>query len=236
MKKTILIFSAAFALTAAGTQYSKLAIITAAKERGKWGDLKSWIASAGMMDEWQACDYISDDHPLFASVTNAIVTTGFATADEVEGILSASKDPAVSDALLRRVYAADMEKAEGRRRWHGKVVSTVYDTNALIRIQRHESGFVYESPFSPSRPGSIESQLSAAERAAQAEAAKKERERLAEEKRQARIAELTTNLTACVQAVMEKKTWPEDLARLYLQHELNTLVGTNTVTVTVAPE
>jgi hypothetical protein len=35
---------------------------------------------------------------------------------------------------------------------------------------------------------------------------------------------------------MAARRWPEDLARLYLQHELNTLIGTNTVTVTIEPQ
>ena len=57
-----------------------------------------------------------------------------------------------------------------------------------------------------------------------------------ERKRQARIAELETNLTFHVSALMKSRRWPENLARLYLQHELNTLIGTNSVTVTIEPQ
>jgi hypothetical protein len=224
------------ALPGFSTQYSKLAIVTASKSIGKWGELKSFIASAGMVDEWQACDYLSDEHELFATVTNAIVNSGLVTAAELKEILEKSKDPAIADALIGRAYSSDMANAAGRVKWHGKVVSTTYDTNKLVKVQTHEDGFVYRAPFSPSRPPSVESQLTAAERAAKAEALRKERERQREEKRQARIAELQTNLQYHVEQTMAAKRWPEDLSRLYLQHELNTLIGTNVVNAVIAPE
>lgn len=224
------------ALPALPTQYSKLAIVTASKAIGKWGELKSFIASAGMVDEWQACDYLSDEHELFASVTNAIVNSGLVTAAELNEILEKSKDPAIADALIGRAYSSDMANAAGRVKWHGKVVSTTYDTNKLIKVQLHEDGYAHSMPFSPSRPPSVESQLTAAERAAKAEALRKERERERQERRQARIAELQTNLQYHVEQTMAAKRWPEDLSRLYLQHELNTLIGTNFVNAVIVPE
>ena len=236
MKRITAILLILSSLTVTAAQYSKLSLITAAKSIGKWGEIKSFIASAGITDEWQSCSYLSDDHPLFATITNAVVVNGFATSAEVTAILEASLDPAVSDQFLRQAYNYDMQRGEGRLRWHGKVVTVDYDTNRLEKVTTYEDGYSHRTPFSSSHPGSIESQLSAAERAARAEAAKKERERLREEKRLARIAELQTNLTHCVQTVMRLKNWPEDLATLYLQHELNTLIGTNYVTVTVTPE
>ena len=236
MKKLMLcaLTFAAFSLSA--VQYSKLALIMAAKSTGKWGDVKSFIASVGLMDEWHACDYLSDDFPQFAEITNAVVSSGLATAAEVSALLEAARDPAVSDALIGRVYSADMAKADGRVRWHGKVVSTVFDTNKLEKVQTHEDGYVHRLPFALSSPGSVESQLSAAERAALAEKRRQEAAERRERKRQARIAELQTNLTACVETVMRSKRWPEDLARLYLQHELNTLIGTNVVNVVIEPQ
>lgn len=236
MKKLMLcaLTFAAFSLSA--VQYSKLALIMAAKSAGKWGDVKSFIASAGLMDEWHACDYLSDDFPQFAEITNAVVSSGLATGAEVEALLKAARDPAVSDALITRVYSTDMTKADGRIRWHGKVVSTVFDTNKLEKVQTHEDGYIHRTAFRLSSPGSIESQLSAAERAALAEKRRQEAAERKERKRQARIAELQTNLTACVETVMRSKHWPEDLARLYLQYELNTLIGTNTINVIITPE
>ncbi|MBR2983559.1 MAG: hypothetical protein IKC80_10085 [Kiritimatiellae bacterium] len=236
MKKGILLVLALAALVAPAAQYSKLALVMAAKASGKWGDLKSFIASAGLVDEWQACDYLSDEFPQFAQITNAVVVSGLATAAEVSALLEAARDPAVSDALIGRVYSSDMAKADGRVRWHGKVVSTVFDTNKLEKVQTHEDGYVHRLPFALSSPGSVESQLSAAERAALAEKRRREADERRERKRQARIAELETNLTFHVSALMKSKRWPESLARLYLQHELNTLVGTNVVNVVIEPQ
>jgi hypothetical protein len=236
MKNALATLLALVTLSASAAQYSKLALVMAAKSAGKWGDLKSFIASAGLVDEWQACDYLSDEFPQFTQITNAVVSSGLATAAEVSALLEAARDPAVSDALIGRVYSSDMAKADGRIRWHGKIVSTVFDTNNLVKVQTHEDGYVHRLPFSPSTPGSIESQLTAAERAALAEKRRQEAAARKERLRLKRIAELETNLTACVSAVMKSKHWPEDLARLYLQHELNTLISTNTVTVTIEPQ
>lgn len=109
MKKLVFVVSVCLAaMFAEATQYSKLALITAAKQAGRWDALKAWIASAGLQDEFQNCAYLSDEYPQFAAITNAIVSSGAATSQEVAAILSASKDPAVADALLRRVYDKDM--------------------------------------------------------------------------------------------------------------------------------
>ena len=238
MKRSILVFAivAVCSSLVPAAQYSKLSLVNAAKAIGKWGDIKSFIASAGLTDEWQCCAYISDSHPLFSLATNHVVTVGIVTAEEMAQILSASVDSAVSDELLRRVYAADMETIDGRKRWHGNVVETVFDTNKLEKVQTHEDGYVHRSPFARLTPGTIENQLSAAERKAKAEAERQERKRIAEARRQERIAELTTNMAYHAAALMRTRRWPEDLARLYLTHELNTLVGTNTISVTITPE
>lgn len=52
----------------------------------------------------------------------------------------------VADAIksLRGLYVRDNATAEGRRRWHGKVVETRVDTNALIRTTIYEDGEVFE--------------------------------------------------------------------------------------------
>lgn len=47
--------------------------------------------------------------------------------------------------------------------------------------------------------------------------------------------QFTTNLTAEVHALMARKNWPEELATLYLRHELNTLT-TNTVNAVIRPQ
>jgi hypothetical protein len=236
MKNALATLLALITISASAAQYSKLALVMAAKSAGKWGDLKSFIASAGLVDEWQACDYLSNEFPQFALITNAVVSSGLATAAEVSALLEAARDPAISDALIGRAYSSDMAKADGRVKWHGKIISTVFDTNNLVKVQTHEDGYVHRLPFSPSTPGSIESQLTAAERAALAERRRQEAAERKERLRLKRIAELETNLTACVYTVMKSNRWPEDLARLYLQHELNTLIGTNVVNVVIEPQ
>ena len=64
----LLLMSAA----ASAAQYSKLGIITAAKQAGRWPALKAWIAASGYEDEWSACSFLSDDYPAFAAITNSV--------------------------------------------------------------------------------------------------------------------------------------------------------------------
>ena len=51
----------------------------------------------------------------------------------------------VADAIrsLRGLYLRENATAEGRKRWHGKVVTTSVDTNTLIRTTVHEDGEVF---------------------------------------------------------------------------------------------
>ena len=56
MKKLVFVVSVCLAaMFAEATQYSKLALITAAKKAGRWDALKAWSASAGLQDEFQNC-------------------------------------------------------------------------------------------------------------------------------------------------------------------------------------
>lgn len=73
-------------------KYSKLKLIENAKAAGKWGTLKSAIVSMGYEDEWNACQYISSDHPSFITATNIVVTQGIATDAEVQAFLERSID------------------------------------------------------------------------------------------------------------------------------------------------
>ena len=139
------VFGVALAPQARAVQYSKLGIVTAAKAAGKWEMVKSWIAQAGLQDEWLAAAYFSDDYPLFVSITNQVVTSGLATCAEVEAFLAAARDTA-PDAMLSGVYARDMESEMGRRRWHGDFKS-VFETNVtertIKRIDTYEDGYVH---------------------------------------------------------------------------------------------
>ena len=219
------------------TQYSKLAIITSAKALGKWEAVKAWIDAAGYSDEWAACQYLSDGYPQFSAITNAVVASGLMTADEVCNVMAASVDTAVPDVMLMRVVSNDCQSAAGRVKWHGALVGTpVTDTNALTKTFTYADGYVFVERFKTARAMGLAQQLSAAERRAMAEAAAAKRKAAAELARQDRIAALTTNMTAEVSALMRRNRWPEPLARLYLENELNTLVGTNVVDAVVLPQ
>ena len=236
MKKTIVFALCVSALVAGATQYSKLALITAAKQAGRWDALKAWIASAGLQDEFQNCVYLSDEYPQFAAITNAIVSSGAATSQEVAAILSASKDPAVADALLRRVYDKDMGSPNGRVKWHGAVTNTVFDTNALVKVQYHADGYVHRQSFHSAAAMGIGERIHAAEMKNRIEAQKKAAAEADAKRIADRIALLQTNLTAEVSTLMSRRKWPEDLATLYLKHELNKLMGTVTVEGTITPQ
>ena len=220
----------AFAASSAA-QYSKLSIITAAKASGKWQTLKAFIASHDLEDEWQAASYISDAHPAFVSATNAVVLAGIATADEISAFLDASRDFAVPDDLFAKYYARQMSNATERANWHGKVTTNTFDKTTKTKTTRYADGFVWTQPFSGVSPRSRFERISDAERKAKREEdARKDAER-AEQKRLARIALLTTNMTEEVTKLMAKKGWPEELASIYLQTELNKL-QTNDVSMT----
>ena len=237
MKKIVFAVSVCLAsMIAEATQYSKLALITAAKQAGRWADLKGWIVSAGLMDEFQNCVYISDEYPQFAAITNAIVSAGAASAEDVAAILSASKDPAVADALLRRVYDKDMGSPAGRVKWHGAVTNVIFDTNALVKVQYHADGYVHRQSFSSAAAMGIGERISAAEMKNRIEARKKAAAEAAAKRKADRIAMLQTNLAAEVSKLMKREKWPEDLATLYLKNELNKLMGTVTVEGTITPQ
>ena len=73
-------------------RYSKLKLITAAKSAGKWADVKAFIQRADMEDEWQACQFISSLHPAYIAATNAVISAGVATDEEVRLFMKAAED------------------------------------------------------------------------------------------------------------------------------------------------
>lgn len=227
-----------FSLAAQATQYSKLSIVLALKAAGKWQPMKTFIEANGLADEWQSCQYVSDDFPQYPAITNAIVRAGLMTSDEIASLLAAARDTALPDNLINAAYARNMSNETGRVFWHGKVAKTQIDTNRLVTVYTYSDGYVHEEKFATTRPPSIYAQLSAEERKAkakaEAEAIKAKREAEAAARLQARIALLTTNMEAEVTALMARRRWPEDLARVYLKTELNKL-QTNDVTMTFGP-
>jgi len=236
MKKLITVVMCACAMCGSATQYSCLSIITAAKQAGKWEALKAWIAAAGLKDEWDKCSYLSDTYPQYAQITNALVSAGIVNGEEIRTILAASQDTAIPDDMIRRVVSNDCTTASGRVKWHGAIVENRIDTNALTRTHIHADGWVYVERFKTVDAIPVEVRLSAAERKSKREAQAREYAAAQARAKAERIAALQTNMTALATAYAEKKQYPIDLATMLLQHELNTLIGTNTVTVVTTPE
>lgn len=178
MKKTICIMLAVlFAGVATATQYSKLQIITAAKELQRWDGLKAWIQQSGYYDEWLVCQYLSDEHPAVPVLTNALVSSGILTAKELDTILNKSKDTSIPDAVLIGKYTRDVKSESGRVAWHGKRTDWKEDVNTLTVTEIYEDGTKFISSFEIVKPQSAESRL--------ALQAKKDKE--AQEKRLAQL-------------------------------------------------
>lgn len=236
MKKPIAVVLCASALCASATQYSCLSIITAAKQAGKWEPIKAWIAAAGLKDEWDKCSYLSDGYPQYAQITNALVAAGVVTDADIRTILAAAVDTAIPDDMILRVVSNDCQSATGRVKWHGAVVTNRIDTNALTRTQVHADGWAFVERFKSLQAMPVEVRLSAAERKAQLEAAARARAEAEARRKADRIADLQTNMTALASAYARQKRYPLDLATMLLQHELNTLIGTNTVEATITPQ
>lgn len=148
---------------ASAAHYSKLGIITAAKQLGRWPALKAWIAEAGYSDEWDAASFLSDDYPQFAAITNSICDAGIASSEEVAAILLASIDTA-PDALLVAVYDREIATESGRVKWHGKRTAYHEDTNTLTVVTTYADGWQYSQPFTVVKPQSLEARLAAAAR------------------------------------------------------------------------
>lgn len=178
MKKTICIMLAVlFAGVSTATQYSKLKIITAAKELQRWDGLKAWIQQSGYYDEWLVCQYLSDEHPAVPVLTNALVSSGILTAQELGTILNKSKDTSIPDAVLIGKYTRDVKSKSGRVAWHGKRTDWKEDVNTLTVTEIYEDGTKFISSFEIVKPQSAESRL--------ALQAKKDKE--AQEKRLAQL-------------------------------------------------
>ena len=134
MKRALfaLLLAAAVTAHAAPTHYSKLGIVTAARQMGKLGEMNAWIKAAGYWDEWLACQVFRDDYPGFADITNAIAWSGLATGAEIAAVLEAAKVESETDRLRALV-----ESDKGlRERYHGGRIGQYILTNETGRIIR----------------------------------------------------------------------------------------------------
>ena len=76
-------------------RYSKLRLIVAAKKRGKWDAIKSFIETAGYWDEWLVCQYLADDYEGFADIKSRAANALGMTAEEVDAMLAEAIDEEV---------------------------------------------------------------------------------------------------------------------------------------------
>ena len=49
--------------------------------------------------------------------------------------------------LLNRKYHREVERADGRRAWHGRLVSEIVDTNRMEKVEVYEDGSRFTFPF-----------------------------------------------------------------------------------------
>ena len=49
--------------------------------------------------------------------------------------------------LLNRKYHREVERAEGRRAWHGRLVSEIVNTNSMEKVEVYEDGSRFTFPF-----------------------------------------------------------------------------------------
>jgi len=236
MKKlATIVLAAALCSALCAAQYSKLGIITAAKSAGKWDVLKAWIATAGYTDEWQAAAFFSDQYPQFAQITNAVVASGVATAQEVEDILAAARDTA-PDALLAAAYAHDMQTSAGRARWHGGNPTSEYRTNETSRII--ERADIYPDGWEYIDPASRRKALTPEEAAARA-ASRRTAKQARIDSLQAQLESLREQLT--VPATNDELIISQAQARIRIASIQRTLdrltvpATTNEVVITVLP-
>ena len=96
----------------------------------------------GFKDEWLACQYLSDDYPQYAAITNGLISAGVPT-ETFQAIIRAAEDTAVPDDVFRRMYDREMKTSKGRVKWHGPVVTNIIDTANLKRIQVFEYGYTW---------------------------------------------------------------------------------------------
>jgi hypothetical protein len=73
-------------------RYSKLKLILAAKAAGKWVDVKQFLAANDMLDEWNACQYLTSDNPIYTQATNAVISASLATPEELAAFLKLAED------------------------------------------------------------------------------------------------------------------------------------------------
>ena len=139
---------------------------------------------------------------------------------------------------LDRWYQANQKNQKFRDELNGGLVEVRIDTNALTKTFCYSNGTEYVEHFRRVEAMGLAERLSAAERKAKVEAARKAAEEAKEKARLERIALLEDPATFALEVAltMKRKDWPEDLARLYLKNELAKLKGPISIHAVVTPQ
>lgn len=146
MKKAFAIAALAASTLAASAaipvHFSKLGIVTAARQMGKLEAMNAWIQQAGYWDEWLACQVFSDDYPGFAAITNAVVATGLATAEEIGAVLAASRVEPTTERIVMMIEG----DRNLREKYHGGRIGQYIVENEegrLIRVDLYADRSVW---------------------------------------------------------------------------------------------
>lgn len=79
---------------------------------------------------------VAADQPVVTTLFSDGTTNTWTQADLVSAL-----------QLMNRRYHRDMQSETGRIGWHGKIVRTVVDTNALIMVRYHEDGYAHTNAW-----------------------------------------------------------------------------------------
>lgn len=177
------------------------------------------------------------------------VAAAFAHADDTDEVVRdvvrraaekgwTAEGMAIGLDRLDRWYQVNQKSQKFREELNGGLVEVRIDTNALTKVFVYSNGTEYVEHFKRVEAMGLEERLTAAERKARAEAARKAAEEAKEKARLDRIALLENpeTLKLEIALTMKRRDWPEQLARLYLENELNKLKGVKVVETVVTPK
>lgn len=126
-------------------------------------------------------------------------------------------------AIQLRLHDADCQTAQGRVRWHGRVVTTDYNTNALQKVTTYADGWTHSEPFKVRTVAPVTDQMTAAAKKA-----------ANEERKAALKAAYIAREKEKLSALMAK--YPEELARLLNENAKAELEPAVEVNVVVEPQ
>ena len=103
-----------------------------------------FLLSAALALPCRADDATAATATVSTAETSSVVTTLLADGSTNSWTQA---DLVAALQLMNRKYHRDVETDAGRKAWHGKLVSTVVDTNALVKVTTYEDGTEFRDPF-----------------------------------------------------------------------------------------